>query len=205
MPKIVDRKHKSEELIQAALNVFSQKGYSATKMIDIARAANVGKGTIYEYFPSKEELFLATFRYLYQQYDKSFQERFLQTKNPIDQLRLAVQIYFVEFLENNWQFMHIVMDYWLAAARNLKEQSQTFNLAELYSNYRQLTSQILQAGIDQKLFRPVNSEYYASMLLAILDGLYLQLFLDQNFFEIRAMADSVLDLFIKSLTNFDED
>ena len=51
-----DRPH---QLIDAALDVFSEYGYSAAKLDDIAHRAGVSKGTIYLYFASKEELFKA--------------------------------------------------------------------------------------------------------------------------------------------------
>ena len=43
--------------LDTALDLFVQKGYLDTKIIDIFNAAGIGKGTVYEYFSSKEELF----------------------------------------------------------------------------------------------------------------------------------------------------
>jgi AcrR family transcriptional regulator len=45
------------EILDAALTVFAEKGFAAARMEDIAAAAGVTKGTIYLYFPSKEEVF----------------------------------------------------------------------------------------------------------------------------------------------------
>ncbi|MGA7673489.1 MAG: TetR/AcrR family transcriptional regulator [Rhizomicrobium sp.] len=45
------------EILDAALNVFAEKGYAAARMEDIATRAGVTKGTIYLYFPSKEDVF----------------------------------------------------------------------------------------------------------------------------------------------------
>ena len=47
------------EIVEAALDLFVEKGFSATKMDEIARRAGVTKGTVYLYFPSKEDLFRA--------------------------------------------------------------------------------------------------------------------------------------------------
>lgn len=47
------------QLIEAALDVFSERGFNAAKLDEIARRAGVSKGTIYLYFDSKEELFKA--------------------------------------------------------------------------------------------------------------------------------------------------
>jgi len=50
------------ELVAAALEVFVEKGFAATKLADVARRAGVTKGTVYLYFDSKEALFKAVVR-----------------------------------------------------------------------------------------------------------------------------------------------
>src|SRR6266496_4252144 len=51
-----------EEIISAALEVFADRGFAATKLEDVARRAGVTKGTIYLYFENKEALFKAVVR-----------------------------------------------------------------------------------------------------------------------------------------------
>src|SRR3954465_11279892 len=51
-----------EEIISAALEVFADRGFAATKLEDVARKAGVTKGTIYLYFENKEALFKALIR-----------------------------------------------------------------------------------------------------------------------------------------------
>ncbi len=51
-----------EQILNAALEIFSQKGYAAATIPEIARAAEVAAGTIYLYFPSKRELFVAVIK-----------------------------------------------------------------------------------------------------------------------------------------------
>ena len=46
-------------ILDAALNIFSNKGYHATKLDEIVESARTSKGAIYLYFPNKEQLFLA--------------------------------------------------------------------------------------------------------------------------------------------------
>ena len=50
------------ELLEAALQLFVQKGYAATKVEDVAALAGVSKGTLFLYFPTKEALFKAVVR-----------------------------------------------------------------------------------------------------------------------------------------------
>src|SRR5437016_10656592 len=50
------------EIVAAALEVFGERGFAATKLADVARHAGVTKGTVYLYFESKEALFKAVVR-----------------------------------------------------------------------------------------------------------------------------------------------
>ncbi|RZL08471.1 MAG: TetR/AcrR family transcriptional regulator [Rubrivivax sp.] len=52
-----------QELLDAALAQFVDKGFTATRMDDVARAAGVSKGTLYLYYASKDELFKAVVRH----------------------------------------------------------------------------------------------------------------------------------------------
>lgn len=59
-----------EQIIRAALEVFSERGFRSATMEEVARAAGITKGTIYLYFSSKEDLFLAVVRaHLQQAFD----------------------------------------------------------------------------------------------------------------------------------------
>jgi len=46
-----------EEILDAALQLFTEKGFSSTRMVDVAKAAGISKGTLYLYFDSKEAIF----------------------------------------------------------------------------------------------------------------------------------------------------
>src|ERR1700690_2135267 len=59
-PRWVRRKEeRAPEILDAALACFSERGFAATRMEDIARRAGISKGTIYLYFESKEAVFKA--------------------------------------------------------------------------------------------------------------------------------------------------
>ena len=52
------KEQKRELILDTAFELILEKGYSNTKIIDIAQKAGIGKGTVYEYFESKEALVL---------------------------------------------------------------------------------------------------------------------------------------------------
>ena len=51
-------KTKDSQIVEAALKLFKERGFAAVRISDIAKEAGVGKGTVYEYFSSKEELLI---------------------------------------------------------------------------------------------------------------------------------------------------
>lgn len=56
MPKIVDKAKMQEDILNAAMAVFVEKGFHASSVSDIAQAAGLAKGTLYLYFDSKEAM-----------------------------------------------------------------------------------------------------------------------------------------------------
>ncbi len=73
MTVIVIKEGKRKLIMEAAIQVFSEKGYHNSKMEEIAVQAGIGKGTIYEYFPSKLQLLQDIMEQSFQLYDHSFQ------------------------------------------------------------------------------------------------------------------------------------
>ncbi|MFC0296189.1 TetR/AcrR family transcriptional regulator [Geobacillus jurassicus] len=57
---------RKEDVIETAMKLFAEKGYHATSMQEIAERSGVAKGSIYNYFKSKEELAVSIFRYHYE-------------------------------------------------------------------------------------------------------------------------------------------
>ncbi len=202
MPKIVDRREKRNQILQAALNVFSSKGFDNSKMADIARQAGIGKGTIYEYFKSKKEVFSELFLFLFRDFDREFERRLTGVSDPVEKLRLIVRIYFVDFIEQYGDFVKIVIEFWTAEIRSENNwQVQDLNLAAIYDHYTRLIAEVIEDGVRQKRFRPVDARRYAAMLLGLFDGMYLQLFLNVNRTSPEDMAQSILELFLNALTN----
>ena len=55
------RQRRRADILRAAADLFGRRGYGSVQVDDVARAAGVGKPTLYRYFASKEELFLQVF------------------------------------------------------------------------------------------------------------------------------------------------
>jgi AcrR family transcriptional regulator len=65
---------RKENIIQAAMKLFAQKGYHATSMQEIAEQSGMAKGSLYNYFKSKEEIVISIFSYYYEMLLKKMSE-----------------------------------------------------------------------------------------------------------------------------------
>lgn len=83
MPKVFPdyREEAKNRIIKESVKFFSEKGYHKTKMAEIAESLGVSKGAIYQYFTSKEELFLEVIRYYVDCTQKELIS-FLNTRQP---------------------------------------------------------------------------------------------------------------------------
>ena len=90
---------RQEQILEAAAKLFAEHGYSETDTQRLADKLGVGKGTLYRYFPSKRELFLATvdrvMRKLCDQCDRSMTE----IEDPLDRIAAGIRAYLSFFAE----------------------------------------------------------------------------------------------------------
>jgi AcrR family transcriptional regulator len=142
-----------EELISAALEVFADRGFAATKLEDVARKAGVTKGTIYLYFANKEALFKALIR---------------QTIVPVIAQGEAVAQSFTGSARD--LFEKLVREYWrlvgetslasiprlmIAEAGNFPELAR-FYYEEVVTRGHRLMAGVLERGIKAGEFKQVN-------------------------------------------------
>ena len=78
-------------ILDAALDIFSNKGYYKSRMDDIVDEARVSKGSIYFHFPNKERLFLALVDQFADVLERNVEEAIAQEAEGIDRVRAAVK------------------------------------------------------------------------------------------------------------------
>jgi AcrR family transcriptional regulator len=71
------------ELLEAALNIFAERGYASTRLEDIAAAVGVTKGTIYHYFATKEELLLRAIEHYHDRVFQPLEEVLAHRTGPV--------------------------------------------------------------------------------------------------------------------------
>jgi AcrR family transcriptional regulator len=142
-----------DEIMTAALDVFGDRGFAATKLEDIARKAGVTKGTIYLYFHNKEALFKALVR---------------ETIVPVIEKGEAIAKAFTGTARE--LFEKLIREYWrlvgetalagipklmMAEANNFPELAR-FYYEEVVTRGHRLMAGVLERGIKAGEFRQVN-------------------------------------------------
>jgi AcrR family transcriptional regulator len=152
-----------QELLDAALELFVEKGFAATRAEEVAQRAGVSKGTLYLYYPSKEELFKAVVR-------KNLGALIAEGKEAVAQYQGATSELLVELIRTWWQRIgrtraagiHKII---LAEVRNFPELAQ-FYADEVIVPADELFCAVIQRGIAQGEFRELPLHETAHALMA---------------------------------------
>ena len=80
-----------DRILDAALQIFSNKGYHDTKLDEIADESHTSKGAIYFHFPNKERLFLALVDQFADLLERRITEAILKEKEGVDRVRAALE------------------------------------------------------------------------------------------------------------------
>lgn len=94
------RSRRQEEILDAAARFFASRGYFEANIQELADILGVGKGTIYRYFLTKEELFLAAVDRLMQRLTEAIDQCMDAIQDPVDQIAGAVKTYLTFFAEH---------------------------------------------------------------------------------------------------------
>ena len=94
MPRVVDKEEKAERIGAAAIGALRRLGYHRARMQDIARAAGVGKGTLYEYFRNKDEIFRFEFERYFRAFEAGAQRAMQAADSPAPQLLALIRFAF---------------------------------------------------------------------------------------------------------------
>ncbi|HYT64666.1 MAG TPA: TetR/AcrR family transcriptional regulator [Gemmatimonadales bacterium] len=152
-----------EEIISAALEVFADRGFAATKLEDVARRAGVTKGTIYLYFENKEALFKALVRETIvpvieqgEALAKSF------TGSARDLFEQLIREYFRLVGDTSLSGIPRLM---IAEARNFPQLAR-FYYEEVITRGHRLMGGVLERGIKAGEFRKVDVPVATKLAMA---------------------------------------
>lgn len=152
------RKEKTrQELLTAARGVLAKKGYHNTKITDIAAAADIGVGTFYLYYPTKDALFLELVQETAQALQTAIEDARSQVEHPVDRVR-AVNLAFFRFARENRELFTIIFGH-----------GNTFDglLRRVYALFVADAAQHLADGMGQEVFRRLPPEVIANALVGM--------------------------------------
>lgn len=153
------------ELLDAALNLFVEKGFAATRMEEVATRAGVSKGTVFLYFPSKEELFKAVVR-------ENISGRFEEWNAELLSYEGSAADMLHHCMTSWWQRVGSTQASGITKLL-ISEGSHFPDIVEFYQNEvvqpgHALIRQVLQRGIDRGEFRAVNLDFAVYGVVAVM-------------------------------------
>jgi len=157
-------------ILQAARKVFAQGGYAATRMTDIASAAGVGKGTLYEYFRNKEEILRFEFDRYFAAFETAAATAMARAGSPAAQLLELVRFAFQHLRE--WESHCAVYVDYFGSAR--PDDGAAFSLAPIYGDIEQRIRALIEQGKAAGEVEPdVDEAATAELLVSVFDGVVL--------------------------------
>jgi len=196
-------KEKRKRIIDAAIEVFALDGLSNGKIATIAKKAGIGKGTVYEYFSSKEEIFEAVFHEFFNQMMVGYSQ---MVKAPLDPVRKleAMFDYTYDYLNQlieteqrkEWLiFLEIFLQGFRDEFKGTGKLSFGTVLREVYNIFKPIVEEGIQAGV----FRRLDPDCLNFILFTSLDGLAIHYFINRKHYDIQKLKAVTKKLFLNGL------
>jgi AcrR family transcriptional regulator len=181
MPKVVPeyKEQARTRIIEQALEMFSERGFYRTRMADIADGLGVSKGAIYQYFESKEQLFVEALRHHGERRARVVRG-FLESGSLE---AISTGEFFEEMLELRLGSLALGTDLLRVTARNEALREMLVGMAEGWG--RGLVDLIDGMKRDGKIRADVDSSSLSRGILALRDGLYSHLTMGADRDEVR--------------------
>lgn len=188
----MSRDTRREALLEAARQVVFRFGYRKTSLDAVATEAGVSRATIYNYFPNKDALLRSIIVHELEGLRAAMMEAVDQEQAPDEQLRA--------WLHTRYERLGHLKRLYAAFMTIAKELIPVANLEfEAFQDEQRVVIQgILDTGIEQGLFRPVDTETLGKALWSALRGLD-EGFVFEDRDELAQAADLLIDTLLRGL------
>jgi AcrR family transcriptional regulator len=156
-----DEERRTEEILGAAFRVFSIKGYHNSTVDDIAQEAGISKGTCYQYFEGKEDIFIATMERSLETLLAEADAAAVEAKDALMRLGIKGLTFISKYRDVQFMFMGVVSEA-LGGNKRLKVKA-----AEAYTRVAEYLARDIEMGIEEGIFRPVDPMTVAYGLIGI--------------------------------------
>jgi len=157
------REEKYTDIIKAAIRVFSEHGFDGSKMEYIAKEAGIGKGTVYEYFESKERLFEEILKFSVEEFRLGLKESMDQGETIEDKL-LNCSRYNAEFLSSHMDIAQLAMK-----VKMLSKEIRVYYLSAQATVYEHYTEMVKVAKAKGELRPDLEEELATYCIIGTLD------------------------------------
>jgi AcrR family transcriptional regulator len=192
-PDVSDER--KSQILNAAENVFTRKGFDLARMDDIAEETGLSKGTLYLYFKSKDDLIIAIL-------DRIFQGMFkqLDARKGVERSATEAINQFTEEAIRDYKkmvrLMPVAYEFLALAFRNKTVQKA---LSLYFRRFMDVLVPIIQRGIDTGEFRQVNAEDMAIAASAIYEGTVLLWVYDNELVDLERHIRSGITLLLEGI------
>jgi TetR/AcrR family transcriptional regulator, acrAB operon repressor len=188
-----------QDLLRAALAVFSRLGYADTRLEDIAQEAGVTRGAIYHHFGSKQELYNALIEQVTSRVDASFEYSMAQGGPWLEKIRNAfVHGARAAALDPEYVAVMELMLFKTGYAKELDEGME-LKLKFWHDSVDVTTEGMRQAQLDGEVRADIDPRDAAISFLALQNGLLTTWLLDRRVFSLHDRAAALIDIFITGI------
>lgn len=184
---------KRQQILKAAVTVFSRKGFHEAKVDEIAQLADVGKGTVYEYFSSKTELFQEMFKAGMEFYLDNLSKE-LKPKQSCREKLIRVSKLHLRFVVHYKDLARITM----TEPANISEDFRK-SIFKHRAKKIDLLKQIIDEGIESGEFRKVNSYAAALTFSGSLGALFSPIIFSKDKPSYNGLIEPMLDIIFSGL------
>jgi TetR/AcrR family fatty acid metabolism transcriptional regulator len=193
---MVKKNNRKNDIINAAIKIFAQKGFYNAKVADVAREAGIADGTIYLYFKNKDDLLISLFETKMEEILQRFSQTLYRGKTAKEKLSQFIQLHF-QLIEEDQNLAEVFQVELRQSSKFLKDYHN-----QKFIDYLNIIGQIITEGQNSGEFR--QDIHINTMKLAIfgaLDELARQWILRyEPRYHLRETAVFLTELFIKGLS-----
>ncbi|EAX49021.1 transcriptional regulator, TetR family [Thermosinus carboxydivorans Nor1] len=190
-----DTRSKRQQILDAAYEVFSQKGYHRATIDEIIALADTGKGTVYNYFINKEQLFYTLIKERSAPFEAALAEVVGGVEPPLVKVERLIKLFLRFYVANAdlWRvMMHEVRGFGSEGQSTLKEE-QREKYRAWFRHTIGMLEKVLQEGIDQGVIRECDVTKAAYGLFSVIVMMVFQKFVGDD---IDATAKTIADIFL---------
>jgi TetR/AcrR family transcriptional regulator, fatty acid metabolism regulator protein len=185
------------QIIKATIECITKFGYNNFSMQDVAQIANVSKGIIHYYFLNKEDLMMAVLDRVAGDIEGLLAIINEKSASYEEKVRLLLSMCF-SIVKDKREYYCINMDFWTQI--NQKEKVRQA-VAKHYAKFRAATASIVQQGSEAGVFRKIDPNNAASVIISIVDGISLQWLFDETVFQYEEMVSNCEEVVLRFLKN----